>query len=190
MSLFMEPFGGQSPKVLASTKGARVFFYGISRRLLTKGVCLHGSRDCSPHSLLVIYTLFDGPSEQLSSWCVRLMGRWVNRRPKSKSRPLLARRGLSPTRVPTASSTARSRRRGTSTMTRSDRRSCSRQPAPDEHSIAGTLAANERETIHGIALIGCVPAVLSRACASTGPAAAPAHRQNEGATGLQNKRTS
>src|SRR5262245_45150431 len=76
MSLFMEPFGSQSPKVLASTKGARVFFYGISRLLLTKGVCLHGSRDCSPHSLLVIYTLFDGPSEQLSSWCVRSMGRW------------------------------------------------------------------------------------------------------------------
>ena len=120
MSLFMEPFGSQSPKVLASTKGARVFFYGISRRLLTKGVCLHGPRDCSPHSLLVIYTLFDGPSEQLSSWCVRLMGRWVNRRPESKSRPLLARRGLSPTTVPTASSTARSRRRGTSTMTRSE----------------------------------------------------------------------
>jgi hypothetical protein len=73
------------------------------------------------------HSLFDGPSEQLSSRCVRLMGRWVNRRPESKSRPLLARRGLSPATVPTASSTARSRRRGTSTMTRSDRRSCSRQ---------------------------------------------------------------
>src|SRR5262245_31054121 len=127
MSLFMEPFGSQSPKVLASTKGARVFFYGISRLLLTKGVCLHGPRDCSPHFLLVIYTLFDGPSEQLSSWCVRLTGRWANRRLESMSRPLLARRGLSPTTVPTASSTTRSRRRGTSTMTRSDRRSCSRQ---------------------------------------------------------------
>jgi hypothetical protein len=129
MSLFMEPFGSQSPKVLASTKGARVFFYGISRRLLTKSVCLHGPRDCSPHSLLVIYTLFDGPSEQLSSWCVRLMGRWVNRRPESKSRPLLARRGLSPTTVPTASSTARCVRTGV-------------RAHGSEHSIAGTPAAN------------------------------------------------
>src|SRR5262244_955425 len=127
LSPFIERFGGQSPKVSASTKGARVIFYGTSRRLLTKGVCLHGPGDCPPHSLLVIYKLFDGPAVELSSWCVRLMGRWVNRRPESKSRPLLARRGLSPTTVPTASSTARSRRRGTSTMTRSERRSCSRQ---------------------------------------------------------------
>jgi hypothetical protein len=130
MSPFMGPFGGQSPKVLASTKSARVIFYGFSRRLLTKGVCLHGPGDCPPHSLLVIFSdlqIIDGPAEQLSSWYVRMMGRWVNRRPESKSRPLLARRGLSPTTVPTASSTARSRRRGTSTMTPSDRGSCSRQ---------------------------------------------------------------
>src|SRR5215831_6900448 len=100
MSPFMERFGGQSPKVLASTKGARVVFYGTSRRLLTKGVCLHGPGDCSAHSLLVIYTLFDGPAKQLSSRCVRLMARRVNQRPESKSRPLLARRGLSPTTVP------------------------------------------------------------------------------------------
>src|SRR5207245_35919 len=86
--------------------------------------------------------------------------------------------------------TARSRRRGTSTMTRSDRRSCSRQPAPDEHSSAGLPAANQREMKHGIALIGCVPPVLSLACAGTDPAAAPAHRQNEGATVFQNQRTS
>jgi len=127
LSPFMERFGGQSPKVLASTKGARVIFYGTSRRLLTKDVCLQGPGDCPSHPLLVIYTLFDGPAEQLSPLCVWLAGRLVNQRPESKSRSLVARCGLSPTTVPTASSTARSRRHGTSTMTRSDRRSCSRQ---------------------------------------------------------------
>src|SRR5215813_15073756 len=74
LSPFIERFGGQSPKVLASTKGARVIFYGTSRRLLTKGVCLHGPGDCPPHPLLVIYTLFDGPAKQLSL-CV--FGWWV-----------------------------------------------------------------------------------------------------------------
>ena len=37
---------------------------------------------------------------------------------------------------------------------------------------------------------GYVPPVLSRACGGTDPAAAPAHRQNEGATVLENQRTS
>src|SRR5215510_8471173 len=105
MQPFMERFGGQSPKVLASTKGARVIFYGTSRRLLTC-VCLQGPGDCPPHPLLVIYTLFDGPAEQLSSLCIWLAGRWVNQRPECKSRSLVARCGLSPTTVPTASSTA------------------------------------------------------------------------------------
>ena len=72
---FMEPFGGQSPKVLASTKGARVIFYGTSRRLLTC-VCLQGPGDCPPHPLLVIYTLFDDPAKQLSPLCAWLVGRW------------------------------------------------------------------------------------------------------------------
>src|SRR5262245_39453810 len=76
LSPFMERFGGRSPKVLASTKGARVIFYGTSRRLLTKGVCLHGPGDCPPHPLLVIYTLFDDPAKQLSPLCVWLVGRW------------------------------------------------------------------------------------------------------------------
>jgi hypothetical protein len=92
MSPFMEHGGGQSPKVFASTKGAPVIFYGTSRWLLAKGVCSHGPGDCPPHSLLVIlviYRLFDDPAKQLSSWCVRLMGRWVNRRLEFKSRPLL-----------------------------------------------------------------------------------------------------
>jgi hypothetical protein len=88
LSPFRERFGGQSPKVLASTKGARFIFYGTSRRLLTKGVCLHGPGDCPPHPLFEAYTLFDGPAEQLSPLCVWLGGRWVNRRPESKSRPV------------------------------------------------------------------------------------------------------
>src|SRR5262249_21124502 len=29
-----------------------------------------------------LYTLFDGSAKQLSSWCVRMMGRWVNRCPE------------------------------------------------------------------------------------------------------------
>jgi hypothetical protein len=110
LSPFMERFGGQSPKVLANTKGARVVFYGTSRRLLTKGIFLHAPGNCPPHSLLVIRTLFDGRAKQLSSRCVRLMGWWVNQRPESKFRPLLACRGLLPTMVPapsTASSNGR-----------------------------------------------------------------------------------
>jgi hypothetical protein len=110
LSPIMERFGGQPPKVLACSKGARVIFYGTSRRLHTKGICLHGPADCPPHSLLVICTLFDGPAKQLSSRCVQFVGRWVNHRPESKFRPLLTRRGLLPTTVPapsTASSNGR-----------------------------------------------------------------------------------
>src|SRR5215469_6049444 len=115
MPPFMEHLGGQSPKVLASTKGARVIFYGTSRRLLTtvlRKVSTRTWRLPSSLSFVVTYTSFDRPAKQLSSWCVRLTGRWVNRRSESKSRPLPACRGLSPTTVPapsTASSTARSR---------------------------------------------------------------------------------
>jgi hypothetical protein len=108
LSPIMERFGGQPPKVLACSKGARVIFYGTSRRFLTKGICLHRPADCPPHSLSVICTLFGGPAKQLSSRCVQLMGRWVNQRPESK--PFLTRRGLLPTTVlapSTASSNGR-----------------------------------------------------------------------------------
>src|SRR5262245_61712322 len=94
MSPVTECFGGQSPKVLASTKDARVIFCSTSRRLLTKGVCLHTRR--LPFSLSFgELRIIDGPSKQLSSRCVRLMGRWVNQSAESKSQPLLARRELS-----------------------------------------------------------------------------------------------
>ena len=71
----MEHFGGQSPKVLASTKGARVIFYGTSRRLLTTVLRKVSTRTWNlPSSLsfVVKYTSFDRPAKQLSSWCVRL----------------------------------------------------------------------------------------------------------------------
>src|SRR5262245_12860959 len=90
MPPFMEHFGGQSPKVLASTKGARVIFYGTSRRLVLRKVSTRTWRLPSSLSFVVTYTSFDRPAKQLSSWCVRLTGRWVNRRSESKSRPLPA----------------------------------------------------------------------------------------------------
>jgi hypothetical protein len=62
--------------------------YGTFRRLLTKGMGLHG-KALRRYWLTRTWklTLFNlmVPAEQLASWCVGLIGWCVNRHPESKS---------------------------------------------------------------------------------------------------------